>query len=277
MTHGSGCGVVAQVGVALLAMHQWLASLRAAAASPEGSPALEANRKLAVINGMGDHSRAQGNSSAVKEAIGVLRPLNPSARDKCHLQCQACVRSTLKPVHFSSLSQSCLRSSSPLQSKLSCADERGDERHLVNVPPQGSVHRARPVCVRLDQADGGWVCRSIADRGRGALPAGGGPPEVRAPGGRHAAPHRVAAVGQLGRLLRPVLRRPLRGWPGAYLTCLGLELQTTPIVPSCTFMHACCCLIVLSASLAALGRSRKLPRFARASLWDVSSPEFSHR
>jgi len=59
------------VGVALLAMHQWLASLRAAAASPEGSPALEANRKLAVINGMGDHSRAQGNSSAVKEAIGA--------------------------------------------------------------------------------------------------------------------------------------------------------------------------------------------------------------
>lgn len=59
------------VGVALLAMHRWLASMRAAVASgPGGAPTLDGNRKLAIINGMGDHSRAQGNSSAVKEAIG---------------------------------------------------------------------------------------------------------------------------------------------------------------------------------------------------------------
>ena len=47
--------------------------MRTAALSinPGASP-LEANRKLAIINGMGDHSRAQGNSSAVKEAIGAL-------------------------------------------------------------------------------------------------------------------------------------------------------------------------------------------------------------
>jgi hypothetical protein len=41
------------------------------AGGPGGAPTLDANRKLAVINGMGDHSRAQGNSSAVKEAIGA--------------------------------------------------------------------------------------------------------------------------------------------------------------------------------------------------------------
>ena len=98
------------VGVALLAMHGWLvravarnallyhqqhplglwwctvhagidsrvfehlqANMRAAvAAGPGGAPLLDGNRKLAIINGMGDHSRAQGNSSAVKEAIGAV-------------------------------------------------------------------------------------------------------------------------------------------------------------------------------------------------------------
>ena len=30
---------------------------------------MEANRKLAIINGMGEFNRAQGNSSAVKEAV----------------------------------------------------------------------------------------------------------------------------------------------------------------------------------------------------------------
>lgn len=32
---------------------------------------LETNRKLAVINGMGEFNRAQGNSSAVKEAVAA--------------------------------------------------------------------------------------------------------------------------------------------------------------------------------------------------------------
>ena len=45
----------------------------AVASGPGGAPTLDGNRKLAVINGMGDHSRAQGNSSAVKEAIGASR------------------------------------------------------------------------------------------------------------------------------------------------------------------------------------------------------------
>ena len=45
----------------------------AVASGPGGAPTLDSNRKLAVINGMGDHSRAQGNSSAVKEAIGACR------------------------------------------------------------------------------------------------------------------------------------------------------------------------------------------------------------
>jgi hypothetical protein len=45
----------------------------AVASGPGGAPTLDGNRKLAVINGMGDHSRAQGNSSAVKEAIGARR------------------------------------------------------------------------------------------------------------------------------------------------------------------------------------------------------------
>jgi hypothetical protein len=45
----------------------------AVASGPGGAPTLDGNRKLAVINGMGDHSRAQGNSSAVKEAIGACR------------------------------------------------------------------------------------------------------------------------------------------------------------------------------------------------------------
>lgn len=42
------------------------------ASGPGGAPTLDGNRKLAIINGMGDHSRAQGNSSAVKEAIGAF-------------------------------------------------------------------------------------------------------------------------------------------------------------------------------------------------------------
>jgi hypothetical protein len=45
----------------------------AVASGPGGAPTLDGNRKLAVTNGMGDHSRAQGNSSAVKEAIGACR------------------------------------------------------------------------------------------------------------------------------------------------------------------------------------------------------------
>lgn len=79
------------VGAALLTMHRWLSQLRASLAlvesaasespsarqSPELTAALqvtaqlEANRKLAVINGMGEFNRAQGNSSAVKEALAA--------------------------------------------------------------------------------------------------------------------------------------------------------------------------------------------------------------
>ena len=76
------------VGAALLTMHRWLTQLRDAllvadgslankvadvstAAAQEVAAQLEANRKLAVINVMGDHNRAQGNSSAVKEAVGA--------------------------------------------------------------------------------------------------------------------------------------------------------------------------------------------------------------
>lgn len=48
-------------------MHQWLSTVRS---TPGHFRVLEVNKKLVVINGMGEHSRAQG-SSAVKEAIGV--------------------------------------------------------------------------------------------------------------------------------------------------------------------------------------------------------------
>ena len=76
------------VGTALLTMHRWLTQLReslvladavllgtadgpAAAAAAEVAAQLDANRKLAVINGMGEFNRAQGNSSAVKEAVAA--------------------------------------------------------------------------------------------------------------------------------------------------------------------------------------------------------------
>ena len=53
-------------------VHSLQSGMRSAVAGgPGGAPTLDGNRKLAVINGMGDHSRAQGNSSAVKEAIGM--------------------------------------------------------------------------------------------------------------------------------------------------------------------------------------------------------------
>lgn len=58
------------VGVAILSMDAWLVGLREQLRLDMAAPALDANRKLAVVNGMGDHSRAQGNSSAVKEAVG---------------------------------------------------------------------------------------------------------------------------------------------------------------------------------------------------------------
>ena len=41
------------------------------AAAHELVAQLDANRKLAVINGMGEFNRAQGNSSAVKEALSA--------------------------------------------------------------------------------------------------------------------------------------------------------------------------------------------------------------
>lgn len=60
--------------------------MRAAVASgPGGAPTLDGNRKLAIINGMGDHSRAQGNSSAVKEAIGGC----PAALGHVHVPFQS--------------------------------------------------------------------------------------------------------------------------------------------------------------------------------------------
>ena len=59
------------VGVALLSMFQWLCGVREQAAQqPDGI--LDANHKVAVVNGMGEHARSQGNSSAVKEAVGEL-------------------------------------------------------------------------------------------------------------------------------------------------------------------------------------------------------------
>lgn len=45
-------------GVAVLGMARWLAT--------DAPRLLEANKKLTIVNGLGDHSRAQGNSSAVK-------------------------------------------------------------------------------------------------------------------------------------------------------------------------------------------------------------------
>eukprot|EP00891_Asterochloris_glomerata_P003267 jgi/Astpho2/3267/Aster-08033 len=58
------------VGVAVLSMHHWLVQLRPQLASePAAGP--EASRKLAVVNGMGENNRTQGNSSAVKEAVGA--------------------------------------------------------------------------------------------------------------------------------------------------------------------------------------------------------------
>lgn len=79
------------VGAALLTMHRWLSQLHDSlvlvesaasvpssalessklAAALEVSVQLEANRKLAVINGMGEFNRAQGNASAVKEALAA--------------------------------------------------------------------------------------------------------------------------------------------------------------------------------------------------------------
>lgn len=67
----------------------------AVAGGPGGAPMLDGNRKLAIINGMGDHSRAQGNSSAVKEAIGAF---SSSPREICnpgipttYTSCQTCI------------------------------------------------------------------------------------------------------------------------------------------------------------------------------------------
>lgn len=59
------------VGGAVLAMHHWLASLREQCAADGMALLLDSNRKLAVVNGMGDNTRSQGNSSAVKEAVGA--------------------------------------------------------------------------------------------------------------------------------------------------------------------------------------------------------------
>ncbi|KAK9811789.1 hypothetical protein WJX72_010082 [[Myrmecia] bisecta] len=58
------------VGVALLSMNQWLLGLREQAVH-EADGTLEVNRKVALVNGMGEHARSQGNSSAVKEAVGA--------------------------------------------------------------------------------------------------------------------------------------------------------------------------------------------------------------
>ena len=59
------------VGVAVLSMDHWLMGLRDTVSRDPALGAYDINRKLAVVNGMGEHSRAQGNSSAVKEAVGA--------------------------------------------------------------------------------------------------------------------------------------------------------------------------------------------------------------
>ncbi|CAK0784210.1 hypothetical protein CVIRNUC_007414 [Coccomyxa viridis] len=58
------------VGVAVVSMSHWLLQARSALLHDNASP-LDAARKLAVVNGLGEHSRAQGHSAAVKEAVGA--------------------------------------------------------------------------------------------------------------------------------------------------------------------------------------------------------------
>eukprot|EP00884_Botryococcus_braunii_P000450 jgi/Botrbrau1/10405/Bobra.0133s0014.1 len=56
------------VGVALLAMTAWLLKTRACLMH-DASCLLDSARKLAIVNGLGEHSRAQGHSAVVKEAV----------------------------------------------------------------------------------------------------------------------------------------------------------------------------------------------------------------
>ena len=56
------------VGVAVVSMGAWLASARTALLQ-DANATLDASRKLAVVNGLGEHSRAQARGRTLKSCI----------------------------------------------------------------------------------------------------------------------------------------------------------------------------------------------------------------
>jgi len=62
------------VGVAVVSMGAWLAGARAALLQDAAAP-LDASRKLAVVNGLGEHSRAQARPRIFSLMSGQLRLL----------------------------------------------------------------------------------------------------------------------------------------------------------------------------------------------------------
>lgn len=118
-----------------------------------GAPMLDGNRKLAIINGMGDHSRAQGNSSAVKEAIGAISS-SPT---------EICEPGISRPTHRAKPAFCCRNSAS------SCLA-------LFLLVPCLFVRL-------LDELVSAY--RPGPDRQQGALSADVGPCALRPPGGRH--------------------------------------------------------------------------------------------
>ena len=71
------------VGVAVVSMGAWLASARTALLQ-DANATLDASRKLAVVNGLGEHSRAQVGASAQRTARGTALPVGvPCRRGDC--------------------------------------------------------------------------------------------------------------------------------------------------------------------------------------------------